>query len=65
MDRGAWRATVPGVTKGATRLKRLSTHALLYIVNPSGQRFLLMLLLILITHVSHVLKVCITLMGAP
>ena len=26
MDRGAWRATVHGVTKIPTRLKRLSTH---------------------------------------
>ena len=28
MDRGAWRATVYGVTKSWTRLKRLSTCAL-------------------------------------
>ena len=27
MDRGAWRATVHGVTRSQTRLKRLSTHA--------------------------------------
>ena len=27
MDRGAWWATVRGVTKSRTRLKRLSTHA--------------------------------------
>ena len=27
MDRGAWRATVSGVTKSQTRLKRLSTHS--------------------------------------
>ena len=26
MDRGAWWATVPGVTKSQTRLKRLGTH---------------------------------------
>ena len=26
MDRGAWRATVHGVAKSQTRLKRLSTH---------------------------------------
>ena len=26
MDRGAWQATVHEVTKGRTRLKRLSTH---------------------------------------
>ena len=26
MDRGAWRATVHGVTQSQTRLKRLSTH---------------------------------------
>ena len=26
MDRGAWRATVQGVAKSQTRLKRLSTH---------------------------------------
>ena len=28
MDRGAWQATVHGVTKSQTRLKRLSMHAL-------------------------------------
>ena len=28
MDGGAWRATVHGVTKSRTRLKRLSTHPL-------------------------------------
>ena len=27
MDRGAWQATVHGVTKRRTRLKQLSTHA--------------------------------------
>ena len=27
MDRGAWQATVYGVAKSQTRLKRLSTHA--------------------------------------
>ena len=27
MDRGAWWATVHGVTKSQTRLKQLSTHA--------------------------------------
>ena len=27
MDRGDWRATVHGVAKSQTRLKRLSTHA--------------------------------------
>ena len=27
MDRGAWRATVHGVTKSQTRLKRLSVRA--------------------------------------
>ena len=27
MDRGAWRATVHGVTKNRTRLKQLSEHA--------------------------------------
>ena len=29
MDTGAWQATVPGVTKSRTQLKRLSTHACL------------------------------------
>ena len=29
MDRGAWRATVHGVTKSLTRLKQLSTHILM------------------------------------
>ena len=28
MDRGAWQATVHGVTNSWTRLKRLSTHSL-------------------------------------
>ena len=28
LDRGAWQATVHGVTKSRTLLKRLSTHAL-------------------------------------
>ena len=27
IDRGAWRATVNGVTKSQTQLNRLSTHA--------------------------------------
>ena len=27
MDRGAWKATVHGVAKSQTQLKRLSTHA--------------------------------------
>ena len=64
MDSGAWRATVPGVTKRATRLKRLSTHALLYTVSPSGQRFVNVI--VDFDHSCiHVLKVCITLMGAP
>ena len=26
MDREAWRAAIPGVTKNQTQLKRLSTH---------------------------------------
>ena len=28
MDRGDWRATVPGVAKGRTGLEQLSTHTL-------------------------------------
>ena len=32
MDRGAWRATVHGVTKSQTRLKRLS-HMHIYIIS--------------------------------
>ena len=28
MDRGAWWATVHGITKSQTRLKRLSTHSI-------------------------------------
>ena len=31
MDRGVWRATVHGVAKSQTRLKRLSMHTQLYI----------------------------------
>ena len=31
MDRGAWRATVRGVTKSQTRLKRLNMHARIYV----------------------------------
>ena len=38
MDRGAWRATVHGVTKSQTRLKRLSRHTHLYNKN-NGERF--------------------------
>ena len=30
VDRGAWRATVHGVAKSRTRLKRLSTHSLVH-----------------------------------
>ena len=33
MDRGAWRATVHGVTKSQTRLKRLSTQHLYFILS--------------------------------
>ena len=65
MGRGTWRSTVCGVTKRGTRRKCLSTHTLLHSGSPSGQRFLLMLLLILITEVFHMLKVCVTLVGAP
>ena len=30
MDRGGWRATVHGITKSQTRLKRLSVHVVLH-----------------------------------
>ena len=39
MDRGAWRATVHGVTKGQTQLNRLSMHARLLffpVLSPLG-----------------------------
>ena len=32
MDRGAWRATVHGVAKSRTRLKKLSTHTHMYTI---------------------------------
>ena len=36
MDRGAWRATVPGVLNSWTRLKRLSTaHAHTHMLSPT------------------------------
>ena len=31
MNRGAWRPTVHGVAKNQTQLKRLSTHAYVYV----------------------------------
>ena len=34
MDRGAWRATVHGVTKSQTRLKQRHTHSYTYIIQP-------------------------------
>ena len=38
MDRGAWQATVHGVAKSPTSLKRLSTHAqALYVHNEAGK----------------------------
>ena len=37
MDRGAWRATVHGVAKSQTRLKRLSTHECIYFF-PKGNK---------------------------
>ena len=37
MDRGAWRATVHGVAKSQTRLKRLSTHGCIYFF-PKGNK---------------------------
>ena len=36
MDRGAWQATVPVFTKSQTRLKRLSTHIHVEVVNSGG-----------------------------
>ena len=33
MDRGAWQATVPRVTKSQTRLKQLSMHTCIYMYN--------------------------------
>ena len=40
MDRGAWRATVHGVTQSHTRQKRLSTHAHVRFKRSSGLRIL-------------------------
>ena len=39
LDRGAWRATVHGVTKSQTRLKRLCTHMHTYIVLSVWKQF--------------------------
>ena len=36
MDRGAWQATVYGVAKSWTRLKRLNMHACLTLCDPMG-----------------------------
>ena len=36
MDRGAWRATVHGVTKSQTRLSKLITHTLLWGLHMGG-----------------------------
>ena len=41
MDRGAWRATVHGVTKSGMRLKRLSIHTCVGIMHPEMPRMLL------------------------
>jgi len=38
MDRGAWRATIHGVTKSQTRLKQLSMHAQSHIKLPGRGR---------------------------
>ena len=40
MDRGAWWATVPGVAKTRTRLKRLSMHACLFCLSIVKDHFL-------------------------
>ena len=42
-DRGAWWATVHGVEKRWTRLKRLGTHALIPVSPPFGNHLLLSL----------------------
>ena len=39
MDSGAWWATVHGVTKSQTRLKRLSTHPLVLVPEMTGLKF--------------------------
>ena len=39
MDRGAWRATVHRVTKSQTRLKQLSMHALVLVLEMTGLKF--------------------------
>ena len=39
MDRGVWRATVHGVAKSRTRLKRLSTHARISLIYITVQVF--------------------------
>ena len=38
MDRGAWLATVHGVTKSQTRLKQLSTHTSVYQLKGESNR---------------------------
>ena len=40
MDRGAWQATVPGVTKSRPRLKQVSMHALTKVLKHSQIEFL-------------------------
>ena len=54
MDRGAWRATVNGVTKSCTRLSNWA-----YIPRSNGSSLLLLLLLLLLSHFSRV-RLCAT-----
>ena len=44
MDTGAWRAIVHGVTQSQTRLKRPSTHALLFMEQQWNSRLIVVIL---------------------
>ena len=62
MDRGAWRATVHGVTKNQTRLKWLSLRIKSSLLNTSGQNLMVsrgILLLLLLSCFIHV-RLCAT-----
>ena len=39
MDKGAWQATIHGVTKSQTRLKQLSTHTQEMPLSPTWTEF--------------------------
>ena len=61
MDRGAWQATVHGIAKSWTQLKRLSMHAIHFQFHCAGcfGTCIYLLLLLLLGHFSRV-RLCVT-----